>query len=190
MCRRTILGEAQEKWLFDTLGAVTSDMDGDRPAGADLRARHGERESGRRATRSTSGTATPNRATACSPTSATRRRRTRSSCPATCTRTGAPTSRSTSPSPTSPTIGVEFTNSSVTSGGDGSDVQPTWEAMRERQPAHHLSQQQARLHRLHGDDSTMKADFRIVDRVTVPNQPARTARTMVVEAGRPGSTTS
>jgi hypothetical protein len=36
----------------------------------------------------------------------------------------------------------------------------------------------------------MKADFRIVDRVTAPNQPAHTSRSMVVEAGRPGSTTS
>ena len=92
--------------------------------------------------------------------------------------------------PTSPTIGVEFTNSSVTSGGDGSDVQPTWETIRSANP--HIT--------YHGNKrgyisctataSTMKADFRIVDRVTVPNQPARTARTMVVEAGRPGSTTS
>jgi alkaline phosphatase D len=92
--------------------------------------------------------------------------------------------------PRSPTIGVEFTNSSVTSGGDGTDVQPTWEAMHRDNP--HIT--------FHGNKRgyvactasahAMRADFRIVDRVTVPNQPARTARSMIVEAGRPGSQTS
>jgi alkaline phosphatase D len=38
--------------------------------------------------------------------------------------------------------------------------------------------------------TSLKADFRVVDRVTVPDQPARTARAMVVEAGRSGSVTS
>src|SRR5207302_2707833 len=32
--------------------------------------------------------------------------------------------------PRSATVGVEFTNTAVTSTGDGSDVSPTWEAMR------------------------------------------------------------
>jgi alkaline phosphatase D len=92
--------------------------------------------------------------------------------------------------PTSPTIGVEFTNSSVTSGGDGSDVQPSWETMRGSNP--HIT--------YHGNKrgyiactataTSLKADFRVVDRVTVPDQPARTARAMVVEAGRSGSVTS
>jgi alkaline phosphatase D len=92
--------------------------------------------------------------------------------------------------PTSPTIGVEFTNSSVTSGGDGSDVQPAWETMRGSNP--HIT--------YHGNKrgyiactataTSLKADFRVVDRVTVPDQPARTARAMVVEAGRSGSVTS
>jgi hypothetical protein len=33
----------------------------------------------------------------------------------------------------------------------------------------------------------MRADFKVVDRVTIPNQPARTGGSLVVEAGRPGS---
>ena len=92
--------------------------------------------------------------------------------------------------PTSPTIGVEFTNSSVTSGGDGSDVQPAWESLRRDNP--HLTYHSNKRGYIActATARTMTADFRIVDRVSVPDQPARTARTMVVEAGRPGSMTS
>jgi alkaline phosphatase D len=92
--------------------------------------------------------------------------------------------------PSSPTIGVEFTNSSVTSGGDGSDVQPSWEMMRRDNP--HITYHSNKRGYLActATPALMRADFRAVDRVTVPNQPARTARSMVVEAGRPGSTTS
>ncbi|HEX8030862.1 MAG TPA: alkaline phosphatase D family protein [Vicinamibacterales bacterium] len=92
--------------------------------------------------------------------------------------------------PKSATLGVEFTNTSVTSGGDGSEVQPTYEALHRDNP--HITYHSNRRGYI-GCTATptmMKADFRVVDRVTVPNQPARTARTMVVEAGRAGSSTS
>jgi alkaline phosphatase D len=92
--------------------------------------------------------------------------------------------------PKSPTVGVEFTNSSVTSGGDGSDVQPTWETMRRDNPHITYHSNKRGYISCTATPDAMKADFRIVDRVTVPNQPARTARTMVVEAGRAGSTPS
>ena len=36
--------------------------------------------------------------------------------------------------PRSATVGVEFTNSSITSGGDGSDVTAAWERMRADNP--------------------------------------------------------
>ena len=84
-------------------------------------------------------------------------------------------------------IGVEFTNSSITSGGDGSDVQPTWESIRRDNP--HIT--------YHGNrrgyvactatPKTMRADFRVIDKVTERGAPVRTAATRVVEAGRPGS---
>ena len=35
--------------------------------------------------------------------------------------------------------------------------------------------------------STMRADFKILDRVTVPDAPERNGGTLVVEAGRPGA---
>ena len=96
--RRTILGEQQEAWLFDNLspgGAV----DGARPAGADLRARHGQRE--RRVTllgRQMGWLRGFAQATV-RPSSATPRCRTRSCSPATCTPTGAPISRPISANP-------------------------------------------------------------------------------------------
>ena len=49
------------------------------------------------------------------------------------------------------TVGVEFTNTSVTSGGDGADVSRQLGAHARRQPAHQISQRPPRLHRLHGD---------------------------------------
>jgi alkaline phosphatase D len=85
---------------------------------------------------------------------------------------------------------VEFTNSSVTSGGDGTDVQPTWEAMRRDNPHITYHSNKRGYIACTATPSTMRADFRIVDRVTVANQPAHTARTMIVEAGRAGSSRS
>ena len=53
--------------------------------------------------------------------------------------------------PKSETVGVEFTNTSVTSGGDGADVERNLGTHPRRQPAHQVSQRAPRLHRLHGD---------------------------------------
>ena len=50
--------------------------------------------------------------------------------------------------PKSETVGVEFTNTSITSGGDGSDVGGELGADAGRQSAHHISQQPPRLHRV------------------------------------------
>jgi hypothetical protein len=37
--------------------------------------------------------------------------------------------------------------------------------------------------------TAMRAEFKVVDRVTIPDQPIRIAGSLVVEAGRPGATT-
>jgi alkaline phosphatase D len=92
--------------------------------------------------------------------------------------------------PASPTIGVEFTNTSVTSGGDGTDTQPTWEAMRSDNPHITFHSNKRGYLACAATASAMQADFRVVDKVSVPKQPARTARSMIVPAGRPGSATA
>ncbi len=51
--------------------------------------------------------------------------------------------------PRSETIGVEFTNSAITSGGDGAEVSGELGGHAWRQPAHQVPQRAARLRRLH-----------------------------------------
>jgi alkaline phosphatase D len=91
--------------------------------------------------------------------------------------------------PRSPTIGVELTNSSITSIGDGADVSGEWEAMRSDNP--HIKYHSARRGYIActATPSTLRAEFKILDRVTIADQPIRVGGAMVVEAGRPGGTT-
>ena len=86
----------------------------------------------------------------------------------------------------SPTVGAEFTNSSITSGGDGAEVSAIWEAIRGDNP--HLRYHSARRGYVActATPREMRAEFKVLDRVTVPDSPSRTGGTLVVEAGRPG----
>ena len=86
----------------------------------------------------------------------------------------------------SETVGVEFTNTSVTSGGDGADVSATWEQIRPDNP--HIRYHSARRGYIActATPAHLRADFKIFDRVTVPDAPERTGASLVVEAGRPG----
>ena len=89
--------------------------------------------------------------------------------------------------PESATIGSEFTNTSATSGGDGSAASANWKVVGPLNP--HIKYHSA----LRGyvacavTPTTFRADFKVVDRVTVPNQPARTGASLLVEAGKPGA---
>ena len=89
--------------------------------------------------------------------------------------------------PKSDTVGVEFTNTSVTSGGDGSEVTPTYEKMRADNP--HIAYHSNRRGYIActATPAAMRADFKILDKVTVRGLPARTGGSLVVEAGRPGA---
>ena len=91
--------------------------------------------------------------------------------------------------PRSATVGVEFTNTSVTSLGDGSDVASWWEAIRGDNT--HVKYHSGRRGYIActATQAAMRADFKILDRVTVPDMPARTGGSLVVEAGRPGGNT-
>jgi alkaline phosphatase D len=89
----------------------------------------------------------------------------------------------------SETIGVEFTNTSLSAGGDGADVSATWEQTRPDNP--HIKFHSARRGYISctATPSTMRADFKVLDRVTVPGGTTRIGGSLVVEAGRPGSQT-
>jgi alkaline phosphatase D len=92
--------------------------------------------------------------------------------------------------PQSETIGVEFTNTSITSGSDGTDVATIWNQIRDANP--HVKYHSARRGYVActATPATMRADFKILDRVTVPDQAIRTGGSVVVEAGRPGAVLS
>jgi alkaline phosphatase D len=92
--------------------------------------------------------------------------------------------------PRSETIGVEFTNTSITSGSDGTDVATIWDQIRGANP--HVKYHSARRGYIACTvtPATMRADFKILDRVTIPDQPIRTGGSVVVEAGRPGALSS
>lgn len=89
--------------------------------------------------------------------------------------------------PRSQTVGVEFTNSSITSGGDGTAVTAAWEQMRGDNP--HITYHSGKRGYISctATPARMRADFRIVDQVTTPHSPVTTAGALVVEAGTPGS---
>ncbi len=90
--------------------------------------------------------------------------------------------------PASPTVGVELTNSAITSGGDGSDVAGDWEQTKSDNP--HIKFHSGRRGYIActATQSSLRADFRVLDRVRVPDRPVRTHGSLVIEAGRPGGT--
>lgn len=89
--------------------------------------------------------------------------------------------------PRSETIGVEFTNTSISAGGDGTDVAPNWDLIKGDNP--HIKYHSARRGYIActASQAAMRADFKILNRVTVPDQPATVGGSLVVEAGRPGA---
>ncbi len=86
----------------------------------------------------------------------------------------------------SPTVGAEFTNSSVTSGSDGADVAAVWPAVRGDNPHIHYHSARRGYIACTASPKEMRADFRVLDRVTVEDSPVRLGGTLIVEAGRAG----
>ena len=91
--------------------------------------------------------------------------------------------------PTSETVGAEFTNTSITSGGDGTDVSATWDRSKPDNPHIKYHSNRRGYVACTATPDTMRADFKLLDRVTVPNQPAHVGGSLVVESGRPGAET-
>ena len=89
--------------------------------------------------------------------------------------------------PKAEVIGTEFTNTSISAGGDGAEVSANWESLRGANP--HIRYHSARRGYIActATPETMRADFKIMDRVSVPDQPTRIGGSLVVEAGRRGA---
>jgi alkaline phosphatase D len=88
--------------------------------------------------------------------------------------------------PESAIVATEFTNSAVTSGGDGANVSGAWERQRTNGP--HLKYHSARRGYIActATPKTMRADFKILEKVTVPDLAATIGGSLVVEAGKKG----
>ena len=84
--------------------------------------------------------------------------------------------------PDSPAVGVEFTNTSISAGGDGIDTAPAWGLAGRDNP--HVKFHSARRGyiAMTCTAAQMRADFKVLDRVSQPNLPVRTAGSLVVEA--------
>ena len=91
--------------------------------------------------------------------------------------------------PRSATVGVEFTNTAVTTSGDGSDVGATWEATKGDNPHIKYHSNRRGYIACTATPDAMRADFKILDAVSVPDRPVRIGGSLVVAAGRPGGHT-
>lgn len=72
---------------------------------------------------------------------------------------------------------------SVTSGGDGSNVQTNWDLIKRDNPHIKLHSGRRGYVSCTATPRSMRADFKVVDRVTLPDRPVSSAGVLVVEAG-------
>ncbi|MER7245635.1 alkaline phosphatase D family protein [Kribbella sp. NPDC000426] len=89
--------------------------------------------------------------------------------------------------PSTPAVGSEFVTTSISSGKDGADTDATGRALLGENP--HVKYQNVQRGYLSCrlDRSRWTSEFRVVDRVTTPGGTASTRATLVVEDGRPGT---
>lgn len=88
--------------------------------------------------------------------------------------------------PASPTTGVEFVGTSITSGGNGSDTTTGGQTVLRENPHFKFFNAQRGYVRCTVTDREWRADYRVLPYVTSPGAPASTRASFVTEAGRPG----
>ncbi|GAA2809987.1 alkaline phosphatase D family protein [Kribbella solani] len=88
--------------------------------------------------------------------------------------------------PSAPVIGSEFVTTSISSGKDGVDVDSTGRALLAENPHVKFQNVQRGYLSCRLDRTQWTSEFRIVDRVTTPGGTASTRATLVVENNRPG----
>ncbi|MFN0111274.1 MAG: alkaline phosphatase D family protein [Blastocatellia bacterium] len=87
----------------------------------------------------------------------------------------------------SPVVATEFVGTSITSGGDGSDVRPTTASMLSENPHIKFFNAQRGYVRCSLTADRWQTDYRIVAAVTKPDEPVSTRASFVVENGQPGA---
>jgi alkaline phosphatase D len=86
-----------------------------------------------------------------------------------------------------PVVGTEFVGTSISSGGDGSDVRDGTAGMRSENPWVRFFNSQRGYVRCAITQQTWTADYRVLEYVTHQGSPISTRASFVVEAGRPGA---
>ncbi|WP_199521575.1 alkaline phosphatase D family protein [Jiangella anatolica] len=86
---------------------------------------------------------------------------------------------------TSPVLGTELVCTSIASGGDGSDRSAAYERLRPENPHLRYNSNRRGYVSCRADATTLRADFRVLDRVSTQDAPARTDASFVIEAGAP-----
>lgn len=88
--------------------------------------------------------------------------------------------------PESPVVAAEFTGTSITTGGDGTDVNPTGRNLLVANPDMKFFNSQRGYVRVEFDHSVWRTDFRVVPYVRRPGAPIRTRASFVVQDRIPG----
>jgi alkaline phosphatase D len=86
-----------------------------------------------------------------------------------------------------PVVGTEFVGTSITTGGDGADSSPAVAAYLPETPHIHFYNGQRGYVRCDVTPGRMTVDYRVVEKVTVPNSPISTRASFIVENGKPGA---
>ncbi|WP_433629389.1 alkaline phosphatase D family protein [Nocardia sp. CA-120079] len=90
--------------------------------------------------------------------------------------------------PESPVVAAEFTGTSITTGGDGADVNPTGRNLLAANPDMKFFNSQRGYVRVHLDHTLWQTDFRTVPYIRHPGAPIRTRASFVVQDRVPGVT--
>jgi alkaline phosphatase D len=88
--------------------------------------------------------------------------------------------------PQSACVGVEFLATSISSGGDGAAVPDYTATLYRSNPQLKFFSDQRGYTRHVVTPTKWQADFRAIDSIAKPGLPVRTAKSFVVEAGKPG----
>ena len=89
--------------------------------------------------------------------------------------------------PQSPTVATELIGTSISSGGDGIDLPDTMKAIVADNPITKFYNGERGYVSCELTAGAMRADFKVVDYVTRPVTPIRTRASFVIEDGRPGA---
>ena len=92
--------------------------------------------------------------------------------------------------PDSPTIGVEFVGTSISSKMDGMDLDPSGASLLAANPHIKFTNYQRGYVRCSLTQGTCRADFRVLPYVTRPGAPVSTRASYVTQAGHPGLQTA